>query len=161
MKNHFKLWKAFQHLRYELFYDWLWKAGTLTTTNVNKYSCLTNDLSKTKTTDKRTSNRPIWLAIDGSKPTHNQRQTKLNLSLAANTIKALPTNHFKWTRLVTPSTDKHYLLPRGTCYSQKNSCTRCMPMCGFKTRRKNTVSYLERYKSVRRVCTISLNLHLA
>ena len=71
------------------------------------------------------------------------------------------TNHFKWTRLVTPLTDKHYLLPRGTCYSQKNSCTHCVPMCGFKTRRKNTASYLERYKSVRHVCTISLNLHSA
>ena len=41
---------------------------------------------------------------------------KLNTSLAANTIKALLTNHFKWTRLVTLSTDKHYSLPPGTCY---------------------------------------------
>ena len=39
---------------------------------------------------------------------------KVNTSLAANTMKALLTNHFKRTILVTPSTNKHYSLPPGT-----------------------------------------------
>ena len=43
-----------KNLLYKLFNDWLWKASTLTynkslVTDVSKYRCLTNDLSKTKT----------------------------------------------------------------------------------------------------------------
>ena len=44
--------------------------------------------------------------------------------------KAKLTNPFWQTRLVTPSTDKHYSIPLEAFYSQKNnnSCTPCMPM---------------------------------
>ena len=77
IKNHFKLWEAF---KWELtarpiFSDWLWKTGTVTyykrlLTDVNKYRFLTNNFSKMK----QTSNRPIWLTKDGSKPTNDQWQ---------------------------------------------------------------------------------------
>ena len=50
-------------------------------------------------------------------------------NLAANTIKALLTNYFERTRLVTPSTDKHYSLPPGTCYSQNSlACLACLSL---------------------------------
>ena len=61
--------------------------------------------------DKRTSNGPsyIWLTMDGSKPTNDWWQN-LPASLSANTIMAKLTNHVQRTRLITPSTDKHYSL---------------------------------------------------
>ena len=57
---------------------------------------------------------------------------EVNTSLAANTMKALLTNHFQRTIPVTPSTDKHYSLPPGTSkvviHKKNNSCTPCVPM---------------------------------
>ena len=78
VKKHFKLWKAFQReltVR-AIFNDWLWETGTLTYNkrlfiDVNMYQCLIEDENET---DKQTSNRPIWLTIDRSKPTNDRWQ---------------------------------------------------------------------------------------
>ena len=45
---------------------------------------------------------------------------KLYTSLTANTIMAKLTNYFKLTRLITPSTDKHYSLD-----SEDDFCSGC------------------------------------
>ena len=72
--------------------------------------------------DQWTCNRPtyFWLTIygpqtglfDKQKTDRNWPMTddKLNMSLPANTIMASLTNCFQWTRLITSSTDKHYLI---------------------------------------------------
>ena len=49
---------------------------------------------------------------------------KLDTSLAANSIKAKLTNHISRTTLVTPTTDKHYSLPPGSCYSEEITLAR-------------------------------------
>ena len=67
-------------LQYELFNDWLWKTGTLTynkslLTDVNKYQCLTNDLSKTKTkpTNELPTTNNRWIEIDQCRMTNLTR----------------------------------------------------------------------------------------
>lgn len=54
---------------------------------------------------------------------------KVYTGLAANTVKAKLANHFKWTRLVTPSTDKHYLLRPGAFHSQKITLACIVGLC--------------------------------
>ena len=51
------------------------------------------------------------------------------MSLAANIIKALLTNHFEQTRLVTPLTDKHYSLPQGLVIHKKITLARFACLC--------------------------------
>ena len=120
-----------------IFNDWLWKASTLTwnkrlLTDVNNYRHLENDFihggnetdKRTSnrsdqlylTNNRRTSNRPIWLPIDGWPMTDD----KLNTILTANTIMAKRTNHFQRTKLITPSTGKHYSLD-----SEDDFCSGC------------------------------------
>ena len=71
----------------------------------NKHRRIIHDVNKTDkrtfnilfylTNNSRTSNTPIWLTIDGSKPTNDQQTLH---------------GPFSQSRLVTPATDKHHLL---------------------------------------------------
>ena len=68
----------------------------------------TKGLLTDRLNNTRTKNRPIWLTIDGSKPTNDWWQT-LHESFSQYHL-AILTNHVQRNRLITSSTDKHHSL---------------------------------------------------
>ena len=128
-----------ENLLYELFNEWIWKAGTLTynkslITDVSKCRCLTNDLSKMKTkpihVNRFLTTNSRWIETD-QWPMTNLTQVLQPLSWRLYWPITFNGPLFDQSLLmVTPLTDKHYSLLLGLVIHKKITltCTPCMPM---------------------------------